>query len=109
MSSRSVCGLLGLVLLAGCAAEPTPVDAGPPRASRFVTDPPGASVFVEGAFVGMTPTQKLLPAKPRIRVRIELPDYTRIDEAVDRRLGLPADAPEGTGWEELYYWTLKPR
>lgn len=103
---RSGLILAGLALLFGCAGTDTTGEAGPPTLSRFESEPPGASVFVDGGFVGTTPTTFHLPAKPSVHVRLELPGYFPVDTMLDRRTGLPTDAPAGTGWEDLYYWPL---
>lgn len=94
-----------LLLLGACAAsEDTPNTR--PVLSRFESSPPGASVFVDGGFVGITPTSFHLPAKASVHVRMELPGHFPVDTMLDRRLGMTADAPAGTGWEDLYYWPL---
>lgn len=99
-------GAAGLLLvLGGCASSDGAVDSAP-LLSRFESAPPGASVFVDGGFVGITPTSFHLPAKPSVHVRLELPGHFPVDTMLDRRLGMNADAPAGTGWEDLYYWPL---
>lgn len=105
-TSRSGLILAAILALVGCAGADTNADASAPVLSRFESEPPGASVFVDGGFVGTTPTAFHLPAKPSVHVRLELPGYFPVDTMLDRRTGLPADAPAGTGWEELYYWPL---
>lgn len=98
--------LAAVVALVGCAGPDAGQEAGAPVLSRFESEPPGASVFVDGGFVGATPTSFHLPAKPSVHVRLELPGYFPVDTMLDRRKDLPADAPAGTGWEDLYYWPL---
>ena len=79
-----------------------------PRVSTFETDPTGASVFVDGGFVGTTPASFHLPAKDRVEVRIEAPGYMPHEDVLLRRSTVPEDAKaeEGVGWEELYYFQL---
>ncbi|MCO5167811.1 MAG: PEGA domain-containing protein [Planctomycetes bacterium] len=77
--------------------------------SRLETEPPGATVFVDGSFVGITPTSTYLPAKSSVHVRLELAGHQTIDTMLDRRVGVPAGAPPGTGWEAVYYWPLVRR
>src|SRR5688572_9541676 len=101
------CQVVAPLFLAGCASGG--IDPGAPIMSRFETDPPGGSVFVDGGFVGVTPTAFHLPAKPSVDLRIELHDHFPVVERLDRRLGLPADAPDGTGWEPVYFWPLNRR
>lgn len=101
--------LVALLALSAGACASTGVDTGTPVLSRFESDPQGASVFVDGGFVGMTPTAFHLPAKPSVEIRIELHDHFPATAVLDRRLGLPADAPAGTGWEPVYYWPLVRR
>jgi hypothetical protein len=98
--------LVTLLALTGGGCTSTGTDPGAPVLSRFESDPAGASVFVDGGFVGMTPTAFHLPAKPRVEVRVELHGHFPANATLDRRLGLPEDAPAGTGWEPLYYWPL---
>lgn len=103
---RSGLILAGVLLLVGCAGTDTNEGGDVPVLSRFESEPPGASVFVDGGFVGTTPTSFHLPAKPSVHIRLELPGYFPVDTMLDRRTGLPPDAPAGTGWEEVYYWPL---
>jgi hypothetical protein len=91
-------------LLNGCAGAQTDPDA--PVASRFESDPAGASVFVDGGFVGVTPTAFHLPAKGTVEVRLELHDHFPATARLDRRVGTPETAPAGVGWEPVYYWPL---
>lgn len=98
--------LAGALCLGGCAGPDTHEASTTPLLSRFESEPPGASVFVDGGFVGTTPTAFHLPAKPSVHVRLELPGYFPVDTMLDRRTGLPPDAPPGTGWEDVYYWPL---
>lgn len=79
------------------------------RASRFETDPKDAAVYVDGGYVGRTPTAFHLPAKDQVRVRIELPTYGPIEEVLYRDPQTPKDAAEGVGWEEVYWYPLQPR
>lgn len=95
-----------LLALGGCAGSEEGPDASAPVLSRFESAPPGASVFVDGGFVGITPTSFHLPAKASVHVRLELPGHFPVDTILDRRIGMAADAPAGTGWEDLYYWPL---
>lgn len=92
------------LLAGGCAGAQT--DPGAPVQSRFESDPSGASVFVDGGFVGVTPTAFHLPAKPTVEVRLELHDHFPATARLDRRVGTPPDAPAGVGWEPVYYWPL---
>jgi hypothetical protein len=95
-----------LAALGGCAGPEGGQDADRPVMSRFDTNPQGATLFVDGGFVGVTPTAFHLPAKPSVEVRIEYPGYFPIDTRLDRQLGLPPDAPAGTGWDPQYYFPL---
>jgi hypothetical protein len=101
--------LVTFLALACGACAGTGIDPGAPILSRFETDPAGASVFIDGGFVGTTPTAFHLPAKPTVEVRLELHDHFPATARLDRRIGLPADAPAGTGWDPLYYWSLNRR
>lgn len=96
---------LGLLLLAGCAGGPEG-DPNSNPGSLFESDPPGASVFVEGSFAGTTPTHVALPAKARVAVRIERPGYLTQDEILTRKA--PPSAPAHVGWEQVYYFHLAP-
>ncbi len=98
--------LWATILSGGCAGTDEGGGGGTPVLSRFESEPPGASVFVDGGFVGTTPTSFHLPAKPSVHVRLELPGYFPVDTMLDREKTLPAGAPAGTGWEDLYYWPL---
>jgi hypothetical protein len=77
-----------------------------PVLSKFETNPPGASVFVEGGFVATTPASFYLPAKPRVSIRLEMVGYLPVEEVLVRAKGTPEGAEEGAGWEELYFWEL---
>ncbi len=102
---RTLAGaLLLLPLTTGCAG---PGAGGmDPRHSLLDSDPEGAAVFVDGGFVGTTPARFFLPAKERVEVRLELPGYVSEQGVLLRKAGTPADAPEGVGWEEVYYYPL---
>lgn len=93
----------------GCAALGGATTA--PRLSTFESDPPGASVFVDGGFVGTTPASFYLPAKDRVEVRLEAPGYAPHEDVLLRRTTVPeeARAEEGVGWEDLYYYRLLPK
>lgn len=97
--------LVNLALLSGCGSAP-----GRPEfkevLSSIESDPAGASVFVDGGFVGTTPAKFRLPAKKRVELRIERPGYVFKEEVLLRKVGTPADAPAGVGWEPLYYYPL---
>lgn len=101
--------LILLVLLAtGCsslggAKENVPV------VSLLETRPAGASVFVNGGFVGTTPARFTLPAEDRVDIRLELPGYTPQEDVLVRRRSVPEDAEEGVGWEANYYYELVGR
>ena len=96
---------LALLLLAGCAGGPEGADKSN-RGSLFESDPPGASVFVEGSFAGTTPARVPLPSKARVSVRIERPGYTTHEEILTR--SAPPSAPDVEGWEDVYYFHLPP-
>lgn len=76
--------------------------------SRLETDPPGATAFVDGRFVGVTPTTVQLPARRSARARLELPGYAPVEVSLDRAPGTPEDAEPGVGWEPAYFWRLVP-
>jgi hypothetical protein len=99
-------GVAALLLVLGACAASEEASDSRPVLSRFESAPPGASVFVDGGFVGITPTSFHLPSKPSVHVRMELPGHFPVDTMLDRRLGMSAEAPAGTGWEDLYYWPL---
>lgn len=80
-----------------------------PRLTLIETDPKGASVFVDGGFVGTTPASFFAPAKDRVDLRLELPGYVPQEDVLVRRKNLPPGAAEGIGWEESYYYPLTPK
>lgn len=96
--------ILALAILAGCGAPEMAQ-----RASRFETDPKDAAIYVDGGYVGRTPTAFHLPPKAKVRVRIELPSYAPVEEVLYRDPKAPADAAEGVGWEAVYWYQLQPR
>ena len=100
--------LLGAALLAsaGCAGGGVREDPGP-RGSRIESDPPGALVYVDEQFTGRTPVTVFLPARPRVRLRVEHPGHAPSEQEL-RRAPVGDDAPEGAGWEALYYVPLEP-
>jgi hypothetical protein len=77
-----------------------------PVVSLFETRPTGASVFVNGGFVGTTPARFTLPAEDRVDVRLEFPGYVPQEDVLVRRRSVPVDAEEGVGWESNYYYEL---
>lgn len=96
---------LGVALFAlGCGAPEMAQ-----RASKFETVPKDAAVYVDGGYVGRTPTAFHLPAKPKVWVRVELPGYAPIEEQLYRDVATPPEAVEGVGWQDLYYYELLPR
>lgn len=102
--ARGAWFLASVALLTGCAGTDTGADE--EVTSRLETEPPGATVFVDGSFVGITPTTATLPAKRSVHVRLELTGYQTLDTMLDRRIGIAPDAPPGAGWETVYYWQL---
>ncbi len=72
--------------------------------SKIESLPQGASVFVGGGFVGLTPASFQLPAKPRVEIRLEFPGYIPYEDILIRRKGLPKDLEGelGVGWDEVY-------
>lgn len=95
------------LLLGGCASSgPGAAKEAEPEVSRIETEPAGASVFMEGGFVGTTPCAFLMPAKKEVTIRIERPGYQFVEELLRRNANVAADAPEGVGWEEVYFWNL---
>ena len=97
---------LTVAILAGCSSTNRELE---PRLSLVETDPDGASVFVGGGFVGLTPASFYLPAQERVDLRIELPGYVPEEQVVVRSRSTPKDAPEGVGWDEVYYFPLLPK
>lgn len=79
-----------------------------PKRSAFESEPEGASVFVDGGFVGSTPTSFFLPAKDVVEVRVTYPGYLPMEEELHRGK-VPEEAGEGVGWEPSYYYPLKPK
>ena len=79
-----------------------------PERSSFETEPEGASLFIDGGFVGTTPTRFFLPAKPRVQLRIQRPGYLPVEETLIRTAVGP-DQGEGVGWEPLYFFPLTPK
>lgn len=102
-------GWLAALGLAACASQ----EAGRPSAkklqSAFETDPSGASIFVDGGFVGTTPTSFHLPPKKRVALRLELPGYFPVDTFLDRAAGTPPEAEEGVGWDAHYFFPLQKK
>ncbi len=94
-----------LMLLVGCQGGGiTPGTS--PALTKIETDPPGANVYLDGGFVGVSPASFFMPAKPRLQLRIEHPNYLPVDETMIRHKGTPADAEEGVGWDEVYFYPL---
>lgn len=79
------------------------------RASQFESEPPDAAVYVDGGYVGRTPTAFHLPPRGTVRIRLELPGYTPIEDVLYRDGSVPPDAAEGVGWQDHYYYPLVPR
>lgn len=97
------------VWIAGCASSGPGAERYEPRLSLIETEPAGASVFLEGGFVGVTPASFMMPARPEVTIRIERPGYLFVEELLRRRSNVPADVGEGVGWEEVYFWPLTPK
>jgi PEGA domain-containing protein len=76
--------------------------------SAFASDPEGASVFIDGGFVGQTPTSFFLPDKDIVDVRVQHPGYLPMEEEL-HRAKVPEEAGEGVGWESSYYYPLTPK
>ena len=73
--------------------------------SAFETEPEGASIYIDGGFVGTTPTKFYLPAKDTVELRIQRPGYLPHEEELYRdKVG--EGAGEGVGWESLYFFPL---
>jgi hypothetical protein len=97
---------LGLLLfLPGCRSVGG-VGAYEKTLSTIDSDPPRASVFIGGGFVGQTPATLYLPAQDRVDLRLEHPDTLAFEDVLVRKRGVPADAEEGVGWEADYYYPL---
>lgn len=96
--------LVFLLFAGGCAG-------GDPRgkASTFESDPPDAALYVDGGYIGRTPTTFHLPSRATVRIRLELPGYAPIEELLYRDAKVGPDAPEGLGWDAHYYYPLVPR
>ncbi|MCA9774864.1 MAG: PEGA domain-containing protein [Myxococcales bacterium] len=94
-----------LVTLAGCPAGSIRPEHDP-RASRIETAPDGASVYIDGGFVGTSPATFFIPAKARVDLRLELPGYMPLEDVLVRAAGTAPDAPDGVGWDEVYYYPL---
>lgn len=109
---KRLCGpaMAALVaLVAGCAAN----DAKGPETkvvqSRIESDPAGATISIDGGYVGTTPTSFRLPPKRQVRLRLELPGYFPVDTQLDRLPGVAEGAEPGVGWDEVYYFVLKSK
>ena len=74
--------LLPLLLLAGCAT----LIAGGPDQIPVNTNPPGAYVYVNGSYVGQTPTIILLDRSSRGLIQIYLPGFEPIGMFRPRQL-----------------------
>ena len=92
--------LLGLT---GCMGG---VNDNAPHLSTVESNPAGASVFVDGGFIAITPASFYLPAKDRVGIRLELGGYLPVDEILVRSRSVPEDAEEGVGWDEVYFYEL---
>jgi len=79
-----------------------------PVRSEFTSDPENASVFIDGGFVGQTPTSFFLPAKDVVDVRVQHPGYLPMEEEL-HRAKVAEGVGEGVGWESSYYYPLKPK
>jgi hypothetical protein len=101
-------GWLAVLSLAACASQEERPSAKKLQ-SAFETDPAGASIFIDGGFVGTTPTSFHLPPKRRVALRLELPGYFPIDTTLDRAAGTAADAEEGVGWDAHYFFPLQKK
>lgn len=108
-SGRSWISALVVATLVGCAA--TEEGAAPTKdvQSRIETDPPGASIFVDGGFVGTTPTAFRLPPKQRVQLRLDLPGHFPVDTVLERAPGVAESAGPGVGWEPFYYFPLRKK
>jgi hypothetical protein len=96
---------VALCLLSGCAGGAENAHK-PLVNSTFESDPPGATLFVEGSFAGTTPMEYQLPAQARVEVRVTRPGYKTHTEVLTRKA--PPSAPVGEGWEAVYYFSLDP-
>lgn len=95
--------------LAACASQEPERPSARRVQSSIETDPAGASIFVDGGFVGTTPTSFHLPPKRRVALRLELPGYFPVDTFLDRAAGVPAEAEEGVGWDAHYFFPLQKK
>ena len=95
--------------LAGCASSGPGAERYEARLTLIETEPAGASVFLEGGFVGTPPASFMMPARPEVTIRIERPGYQFVEELLRRRADVPPDAQEGVGWETSYFWPLTPK
>jgi PEGA domain len=96
-------------LVAGCSSTDEGDKDFPAVRSVFESDPEGASIYVDGFHVGVTPTSFTLPDKNEVEIRVDLPNHFPRTEKLLRAVGVPPNAAEGAGWEELYYWNLERR
>jgi hypothetical protein len=96
-----------VALLSGCSSVGD--RSKDPRLTLIETDPKGASVFIDGGFVGTTPASFYGPAKPQVDLRLELPGYVPQEDLLVRSKKTPPDSAEGIGWEESYYYPLTPK
>ena len=76
--------------------------------AKFTSDPENASVFIDGGFVGQTPTSFFLPPKDVVDVRVQHPGYLPMEEEL-HRAKVAEGVGEGVGWESSYYYPLKPK
>ena len=65
-------------------------------------------MFVDGGFVGQTPTAFFLPAKDQVEIRILHPGCLPTEEIL-YRAKVPVGAAEGMGWEPDYFYPLNPK
>lgn len=79
-----------------------------PARSTFESDPAGASIFVDGGFVGRTPTAFFLPAKEQVEIRILHPDCLPLEEVL-YRAKVAEGSGEGLGWDPTYFYPLNPK
>ncbi len=104
-----VLSVLVSALLGGCSSTDENDKDWPPVRSSFESDPEGASIYIDGFHVGVTPTSFTLPDKDEVEIRIDLPNHFPRTEKLVRAVGVPAGAADGAGWEDLYYWNLERR
>lgn len=83
--------------------------SGPVATQKVLTtidgSPRGASVFVDGGFVGVAPATFHLPAKKSVEVRVEMPGFVPYQTTLYRAAVAPG-AEDGVGWDDLYYFEL---